>query len=271
MKLVKCFFSIESGRSAVVILSWRLFSRTIGAKYRKSFLGYFWMIAPAIFITGGVTLASRAGILNPGESVLPYPLFVFIGTLLWQIFAEAVDVGHKSFEGARSYLTRVFFPREAIILAEFYESLITTCVRLLMVVLLLAIGHEIDGKSVCIVASCFFGALFLGLGIGTVLMPFTLLFADLHNTIKLVLNYGIFFTPAIYLPQGNGFFATVVRWNPVSALMYSAREAAARLSLTQATELIFVLGAAVLLTMIGFILVRMVSPIVIERMLIGGR
>lgn len=255
----------------IVSLSWRLFVRTIGAKYRKSFLGYFWMIAPALIITGGVTLASKAGIINPGSTVLSYPLFVFFGTLLWQVFAEAFDVGHKSFEGARTYITRVYFPREAIILAQFYESLITTGVRLLLAILLLSITHGIDGRALWIITSCFAGSLIFGLGAGTVLMPFTLLFADLHNTIKLFLNYGLFLTPAMYLPQGNGFFATVVRWNPVSPLMNSAREAAAGLPLSQATELVYVLGSATLLTVIGFILARITAPIVIERMLMGGR
>src|SRR5688572_5136401 len=110
---------------SVLSLSWRLFVPTIGAKYRKSFLGYFWTVAPALLITAGVTLANRAGIINPGSTTLPYPLFVLIGILIWQIFAEAVEVPHHAFEGARSYLTRVYFPREAIIIAQLLESLIT--------------------------------------------------------------------------------------------------------------------------------------------------
>lgn len=245
--------------------------RTIGAKFRKSYLGYFWMVAPALFVTGGVTLASHAGILNPGTTVLPYPLFVLLGTLLWQVFAEAVDIGRQSFEGARSYITRVHFPREAIILAQFYESLITTCVRLALLFLLLVTIQGFDFRALWLVTVCFGGALLLGMGIGTVLMPFTLLFADLQNTIKLLLSYGLFITPAMYLPQGDGIFSLIVRLNPVSTLMYGAREAAAGLPLTQPTAMILVLGAAVMLTVVGFMLVRMIAPIVIERMLMGGR
>ena len=39
-------------------LSWQIFARTLGAKYRKSYAGYFWMLAPAAAVTAGVTLAS---------------------------------------------------------------------------------------------------------------------------------------------------------------------------------------------------------------------
>lgn len=255
----------------IVSLSWRIFSRTIGAKYRKSFLGYFWMVVPALLITGGVTLASRAGVINPGETVLPYPLFVLFGTLLWQVFAEAVEVPHQAFEGARSYLTRVNFSRESIILSQLYESLITTAVRLLLALLLLAIVSGTDLRAIGLVSTCFVGAVLLGLGIGSLLMPFTLLFADLHNTLKLILSYGLFLTPAIYQPQGDGLFATLVRVNPVWPLMDSAREAAAGLALSHPQALALVLLGGILTTILGLRLVRAVSPIVVERMLLGGR
>jgi lipopolysaccharide transport system permease protein len=256
---------------AAVALSWRIFQRTIGAKYRKSFLGYFWMVAPALLITGGVTLASQAGVLSPGPTPLPAPLSVFLGTLLWQIFAEAIDVPHQAFEGARSYLTRVHFPREAIVLAQLYESLLTTAVRLVLALVLVALAHGFDFGGFLLAGTCFYGAVLLGLGIGALLMPFTQLFADLHQTLKLLLGYGLFLTPAMYQPEENSWFATIVRWNPVSPLMNAAREAAAGQALAQPVTLLLVLGGGVLATAAGLLLVRAVAPIVIERMLLGGR
>lgn len=252
-------------------LSLRIFTRTIGAKYRKSFLGYFWMVAPALLITAGVTLANRAGIISPGKTVLSYPLFALIGVLLWQVFAEAVDVSHRAFEGARSYITRIYFSREAIILAQLYESLITTAVRLILVLLVLSLAQGLDLRGAALVSTCFAGAVLLGVGIGCLLMPFTLLFEDLHNTIKLVLNYGLFLTPAMYQPQGNGLFATLVSYNPVSPLMNSAREGAVGVALSTPQSLAMVLVASLLATVLGFFMVRAAAPILIERMLLGGR
>lgn len=259
------------GVMAAFALSWRLFTHTVGAKYRKSFLGYFWMVAPAIFITFGVTLANRAGILSAVDTSLPYPLFVLLGTLLWQVCAEAVDVAHRAFDGARSYLTRVYFSRSAIILVQFYEALVITSVRCLLALVLLVLFHGLELRGLYLVVLCFVGAVMLGLGIGALLMPFTMLFADLHNTVKLVLSYGLFLTPAIYQPKGDSFFATVLRCNPVSPLMQAAREGAANLPLSQPLAFTGVLVAAVLTTIAGFALARLVAPIVIERMLLGGK
>ena len=255
----------------VIHLSWRIFSRTIGAKYRKSFLGYFWMVAPALFITAGVTLANHAGVINPGTTVLPYPLFVLLGTLIWQVFAEAVEVPHVAFEGARSYLTRVFFPRESIILSQLFEALITTSVRLLLVLAVLLVTLGADWRAIGWVSLGFYGTVLLGLGIGSLLMPFTLLFADLQNSVKLFLSYGLFLTPAMYQPQKDGVFATLLQLNPVWPLMNAAREGAAGAALSHPLAVTIVLGAAVVTTVAGFVMVRASAPIVIERMLLGGR
>lgn len=264
--------SIVQNWIAVVTLAWRLFARTIGAKYRKSFLGYFWMVAPALAITAGVTLANKAGIINPGATLLPYPVFVLLGTLIWYVFAEAVDVAHQAFEGARSYLTRVYFPRESIIIARALECAITALVRLMLALVVLVVFHGIDGRAFAWISLSFAGAVILGLGIGSLLMPFTMLFADFHLAIKLVLSYGLFLTPAMYQPSTpEGAFAVLLRLNPVWPLMSAARDAAAGTSLSHPDAFGIALIGGVLATLCGFIVVRAVAPIVIERMLMGGK
>jgi lipopolysaccharide transport system permease protein len=257
--------------AGVLLLSLRLFRRTIGAKYRKSFLGYFWMVFPALLITGGVSMASRAGIINPGQIDLPYPLYVLMGTLVWQVFAEGVEIPYQAFEGARSYLTRVNFPRTAIVLAQSYESLITTLVRVVVVLVMIALFHKLTVVGALLIVGGFFLTAFLGIGIGAILAPFMLLFSDLHNTVKLILSYGLFLTPALYSPKAGELFSTIVNSNPVSPLMHGVRDAAALGFLNSPISFYVVSVVALILVMAGLALLRMSSPILIERMLIGGR
>jgi lipopolysaccharide transport system permease protein len=255
----------------LISLSWRIFRLTLGAKYRKSFLGYFWMIAPAVLVSGGVTLANRAGVLNPGETTIPYPLFAFIGILSWMVFAEAIEVPRTAFEGARSYLTRVHFSRTAIILAQLYETLVVTSVRIVVVLALIAAFVGLSPSAAGIVLAAFTGCILLGLALGTVLVPFLLLFSDLHNTLRLFLTYGLFLTPALYQPQGNGAFATLVNLNPIAVMMTASREAAGGMMLSNPTLFWSVIAAGLLITLGGLVQVRATAPIIIERMLLGGR
>ena len=252
-------------------LSFQLFSRTFKAKFRKSFLGYFWIVIPAALITVGVWTASRAGVLDPGGTALPYPLFAFIGTMVWQVFAEGVEVPHQAIEGARSYLTRVMFPREAIVLAQLYESLINTGVRLIAVFMVMSFAGHISLAAVSLVMACFAVTLLLAVGLGGLLAPFMLLFADAHNSFKLFLTYGLFLSPALYMPQRGGIFATLVEWNPVSPLMKAARDAAEHGVYSEPATMAVITVAAVLLLLVGLWIVRRSVPIVVERMLLGGR
>ena len=252
-------------------VSWQLFSGTIAAKYRRSFLGYLWLLCPALVITATVTLANRSGILNVGETQLPYPLFALIGILLWQTFVEAFEVPHQAFDGASAYMTKVNFAREAVILTQLLESLINTFVRFMVVLLLVAVFGILVWRCLPILMLCFAGTVVLGLGIGTVLMPFTLLFADLHKAVKLLLGYGLLLTPALYIPDGTGLFSTIVRWNPISPLIKAAREAATAVTVSEPVAVMSVLGGAVGLTVLGVALIRVSAPIIVERMLLGGR
>jgi len=257
---------------SVLRLSWQLFRGTIEAKYRRSFLGYVWMVFPAIAITGGVSLASQSGVIRPGQpSSLSYPLFVFIGVLIWQVFVDAVDVSHKAVDGARSYLTKVNCAREAIVLAQLYETLIIDVVRLALLVLLVVLFNGGEWRAAAVLALCFTGAVVFGLGIGALLMPFTILFGDLQHGVRVVMTYGIFLTPAFYAPQGSGLFARLVQCSPLAPLMGSARDAAAGMAISQPGFFVAILGASIVVLVMGMLMIRVSAPILVERMLMGGR
>ena len=62
-------------------LAWRLFIRNISAMYRQTYLGYFWAFLPPIANTLIWVFLNSNNIVDVGESSIPYPVFVMIGTL----------------------------------------------------------------------------------------------------------------------------------------------------------------------------------------------
>ena len=72
-------------------LAWRLFVRNISAQYRQSLLGYLWAFLPPIFTTLIFVFLNSQKILNIGETGIPYPAYVMMGTLLWQGFVDALN------------------------------------------------------------------------------------------------------------------------------------------------------------------------------------
>jgi len=114
-------------------LAWRLFVRDLSAQYRQSFLGYFWAILPPL--TGSLTFIflNSSGIVSIKGTGISYAAFAMMGTLLWQIFVDAINCPIAALGSARAMLTKINFPREAILVAGIYMLAFNFLIRLLLV------------------------------------------------------------------------------------------------------------------------------------------
>ena len=72
-------------------LSWRLFVRDLSAQYRQSLLGVFWAFVPPIITSVIFIVLQSRNIVNFGETDIPYPVYVLVGTILWQLFTESLN------------------------------------------------------------------------------------------------------------------------------------------------------------------------------------
>ena len=63
-------------------LAWRLVVRDISAQYRQACLGILWAFILPLFNTVAWIFMNSAGVIKVADTALPYPLYVFTGTLL---------------------------------------------------------------------------------------------------------------------------------------------------------------------------------------------
>lgn len=258
-------------RHTALSLAWQISKRTISATYRRSFLGYFWIVFPTLVVSTGAMLAAQAGAVNLNvTSGLPIFASLFLAVMLWQSFAEMVDVPARALEGARSYLTRVSFPGESIIIAQSVQLAITGLIRLVCLLAMLIVVGVLDVAGFLSVLLCLLCAWALGLSLGTILAPFMILFADLKDFIRQFIGFGIFLTPTFYSPEG-GFFNALLLANPISHLIIYGREMLAAGTSDQGYVVLGIAVASVPLSVLGIYIYRISIPILVERMLLGGR
>ena len=72
-------------------LSVALAQRDISAMYRQSILGYAWAFLPVLATTGIFLILRSGGAFETGEAKIPYPVYLLTGSILWQVFADAVN------------------------------------------------------------------------------------------------------------------------------------------------------------------------------------
>jgi len=217
------------------------------------------------------SLAGGIGLIDPGDVNLPYPLFVLLGTVLWQVFQDSVDVPYRAFEGARSYITRVNFPREAIVLVQLFELLITSLFRFVFTVLAMLIVIDVTVNAVASLFLCFITMILFGSALGTLIAPFMILIEDVNRIVRMFFSYGIFLAPVFISPNENNIYSSVLKYNPLTPIMECAREAAAGVEVISLypTTVIFIIS--VVGFVFGVLFLKKSAPLFIERMLLGGR
>jgi lipopolysaccharide transport system permease protein len=207
-------------------LAWRLMIRDISAKYRQSFLGIFWAIIPPILMAVGFTLAQGGGVVNIGITDLPYPAYVMFSMTLWQTFVEALNGPPQAVIAAKMMLSRINFPREALILAKLGEVFFNFGIKLILIVGLFIWFKIPVTWSVFLAPIALIHLILLGTFFGLLLAPLSALYQDFSMGLTLITGFWLFLTPVVYPVPNNGIFGTIVNLNPVTPLLVTTRELA---------------------------------------------
>ena len=208
----------EMGRDLLASreLAWRLLVRDISAQYRQSLLGICWAFIPSIITAASFSLAKSNGIINIGNTELPYPAYVMFSMTLWQTFTEAVTGPIQAVSSAKSMLARINFPREALILAKLGEVFFNFGIKLILIVGLFIWFQIPVTWSVILAPVALIHLVLLGTFIGLLLAPIGALYQDITRGLTLIIGFWLFLTPVVYPIPSSGVFSTIVKLNPVT-------------------------------------------------------
>lgn len=246
-------------------LAWRLFMRDVRAQYRSSFLGILWAIVPAAITAGGLAVASNAGVINVGATDIPYPAFVMLGTILWQTFLEAFNGPEKALKSSRTMLARAKFPHEAIILARLGQVLFDLIIKLLLLIILFIVFSIAVSWKVILAPFALLGLIFLGTGVGMILMPVNHLIQDVSRAMEVILLVWFFITPVVYPVPEKAIISTLVRLNPVTPLLVTARELTTTGVVSNPVGFALTSLLAVFSMLFGWLVFRLSIPYLVER------
>lgn len=247
-------------------LAWRLFVRDISARYRQSILGIFWAFLTPI-ITGLVFIILQSKkVINLGETDIPYPLYVLIGTTLWQVFKESLDAPMKATLKAKSMLTKINFPREALIVSAFYDVLFNLLIKSIVLVGIFIFFKVQITWGVLFVPLAILMLILLGMTIGLLLTPISMLYTDIASGLAVITQLLFFLTPVVYPPPQSFPYSLIVTWNPVSPILIGARDLATKGVLTNIEPFFIVSFLTVIALFIAWTIYHLALPIIIERM-----
>lgn len=247
-------------------LAWRLMVRDIKSQYRQSLLGIFWAFIPSLSVALGLTLARNSGIVHLTDTDIPYPVYVFISTALWQTFVESLQGPAIAVRAAKSMLTKIQLPYEAIILSKVGEIFFNFSVKLIFIGLFFLWFRQPVSWSILLAPLAIIHLVILGISLGLWLAPIGALYKDIQQSLLLITAPWMLMTPVIYDIPADGGFQSLVRLNPVTPLLVTARQLTTGTSLTEIEGFWLVSGLMLILLILGWILYKLSMPMVIERM-----
>jgi lipopolysaccharide transport system permease protein len=247
-------------------LSWRLFVRDLSAKYRQTVLGYVWALLPALITTFIWVFLNRQKILNIGRTDIPYPAYVLIGTLLWQVFVDALRTPLQKATAARAMLVKINFPREAVLIAGLGEVVFNFLIKLILVIAVFVYFKIPVQSTILLFPLGVIALILLGTTLGVLLIPIGLLYKDVSQSILLVTQLWFYVTPIIYPVPKEGLGKLVATVNPVSPILIMTRSWLTGTSGDALQPFIYISLGAMFLLVSGWMVYRLALPHLIERM-----
>ncbi|TVT43523.1 ABC transporter permease [Hymenobacter setariae] len=203
-------------------IGWQLFRRNLRVQIRQNLLGYFWMLLPPILTGLTWTYLGKNHIIQGYDATAgPYPAYVLAGLFIWQGFVEALNCPLQQLQSARGTIAKVKVPHEAFIVAGMGMVLFNQAIRMLILAAVLVWFHIPWHASLLLVPVGLGLLLVLGLALGWLLTPVSLLYADISSAVSMALGFWFLITPIVYTPPKAAAWLTVL--NPVTPLLTTTR------------------------------------------------
>lgn len=248
-------------------LALQLAKRDISAQYRQSYLGILWMFITPLATAAIWIFLNSSGTVNVADTGIPYPIYAFSGTLIWSILLEAINSPLLSTNEAKSIITKINFPKEALILSGIYKLCFNSSVKIfLLVIFVFVFGIDFHWSLIMFPFILIIAILFSS-ALGLLITPIGLLYTDISRLITLALSLLMYMTPVVYsIPKEPGILKTLMELNPFTPLVTTARAMAVGQHPEFLNYFMFLALMGLVLFFVALAIYRVSIPVIVERL-----
>jgi lipopolysaccharide transport system permease protein len=248
------------------VLAPQMARRQLIAGYRRSVLGYFWLLLVPVSTAMAWLYVRESGAIPLASRGVAYPLYILAGLFLWQGFLRVLNAPLQQVNASRAIISKIRSPWEAVIAAGWIEAMFefTIFISVLLVAIPLLGGTLSTGLLGAILPIVML--LLLAAGAGLILVPLGLLFEDIPRAVGVATSFLFFVTPIVYSPPPSALGQVAFRLNPVAVLLDAARAGLVG-DVVTAPALVVAWGAVALIAFgVGWIAMRVAIPHLVARL-----
>ncbi len=162
----------------------------IKIKYKQTVLGFLWAILQPLFMMLIFTFFFGRALNIPSQN-LPYPVYVFSGLLIWNMFSSGLTSASNSMVNNALIIKKIYFPRLIIPVSAILVALFDFLMAFILFIgILLYYQQPVSWLFILIWP--------LSLGLGAWLAALNVKYRDFRYVIPFLVQVMFFLTPVIY-------------------------------------------------------------------------
>jgi lipopolysaccharide transport system permease protein len=172
--------------------------RDIKIKYKQTVLGFLWaVLQPLMMMTIFTLFFGKA--LNIPSQKMPYPVYVFSGLLIWNLFSSGLTSASNSMINNSGIIKKIYFPRLIIPVSSVLVALFDFVMAFILFVgILIYYNQHVSLWALCLWPFAIAVGILATLGMGSWLAALNVKYRDFRYVIPFLVQVLFFLTPVIY-------------------------------------------------------------------------
>jgi len=219
-------------------------------RYRRSWLGMGWVLIGPLLNTAVLSVAFSA--LFHG-SIAQYPVYVLVGLIVWNFFAQTSIQGIDAAISGSGLLQRVYLPRSMFVISTLGSAVINMGLALIaLLIVLFLISAPFYSTWLLLPLAILVLSLFT-LGVTLLVATLAVFVGDVAHLYQLLIQALFFLTPIVYpLEIVPSELRWLVQLNPMSMLVDLFRSLLHRGQVPELSQWLLATGIALLVFSLGW-------------------
>lgn len=196
--------------------------REVKGRYSQSLFGFGWAVAQplATMVVFTLVFSRLANIMSD----VPYPVFVYAGLVPWFFFLNSVNSGTMSLVQYRNIVTKTYFPREIIPLAQIVSRLIDFAAAALFVAALIVYYGIGMTRWALLAPGLFLLLVAFTTAVTLITSAVNVFYRDVNPVVQIGLQLWLYVTPIAYpFSKVPAQWRTLIAINPLSGVIEGLR------------------------------------------------
>lgn len=192
-------------------------------RYQGSVLGYLWSLLKPLFLFAILYVVFTV-VFKLGKGVPHFPVYLFMGIVLWNFFNEATMTGLSSIVSSGDLIRKISIPRYLIVVASSVSALINLALNVVVIIIFAFINGVSPSLGWLLLPLLVVELFILAQAVAFFLGALYVKFRDINYIWELLLQAGFYITPILYpLTLVPAQYQKFLLLNPMAQIIQDAR------------------------------------------------